>query len=125
MLGGRRRRSDTVGCQESHTRPAGSLIAGYRSCIRCRMTKVLTVRIPVDLLGRAEARAHRLGLDRAKYVRQLIEKDIEVAAGEEKSRRRFTSEDLAGSFRLGGHPAINLRVREQLARRALGREKTR
>ena len=86
------------------------------------MTKVLTVRIPVDLLGRAEARAHRLGLDRAKYVRQLIEKDIEEAAGEEESRRRFASEDLAGSFRLCGRPAINTRVRKQLARRALGRE---
>ena len=86
------------------------------------MTNVLTVRIPVDLLGRAEARAHRLGLDRAKYVRQLIEKDIEEAAGEEESRRRFASEDLAGSFRLGGRPAINTRVRKQLARRARGRE---
>lgn len=81
------------------------------------MTNVLTVRIPVDLLGRAEARAHRLGLDRAKYVRQLIEKDIEEAAGEEESRRRFASEDLAGSFRLCGRPAINTRVRKQLARR--------
>ena len=51
--------------------------------------------------------------------------DIEEAAGEEKSRRRFASEHLAGSFRLGGRPAINTRVREQLARRALGRENTR
>ena len=81
------------------------------------MTKVLTVRIPVDLLGRAAARAHRLGLDRAKYVRQLIEQDIDAAHGEEKSRRGFVPEDLAGSFRLGGRPATNRRVRERLRAR--------
>jgi hypothetical protein len=86
------------------------------------MTKVLTVRIPVDLLGRAEARAHRLGLDRAKYVRQLIEQDVEAAGGQEAAKGRFASEDLAGTFRLGGRPATNPRVRRQLSAR---REKTR
>jgi hypothetical protein len=89
------------------------------------MTKVLTVRIPVDLLGRAEARAHRLGLDRAKYVRQLIEQDVQAAAGEARSMRGFVSEDLAGAFRLGGRPATNRRVREQLTKRVRRREATR
>ena len=82
------------------------------------MTKVLTVRIPVDLLSRAEARAHRLGLDRAKYVRQLIEQDMDAAGGEDISRTGFVSEDLAGSFRLGGRPATNRRVRERLHARS-------
>jgi len=82
------------------------------------MTKVLTVRVPVALLSRAEARAHRLGLDRAKYVRQLIEQDIDAAEGEGTSRKAFVSEDLAGSFRLGGRPATNRRVREQMQARS-------
>ena len=89
------------------------------------MTKVLTVRVPVDLLGRAEARAHRLGLDRAKYVRQLIEQDVQAAAGEARSMRGFASEDLAGTFQLGGRPATNRRVREQLTKRVRHREATR
>jgi hypothetical protein len=88
------------------------------------MTKVLTVRLPVDLLGRAEARAHRLGLDRAKYVRQLIEQDVEEAAVM-PARSRFASEDLAGTFRLGGRAATNARVRRQLAGRADRREAVR
>jgi hypothetical protein len=87
------------------------------------MIKVLTVRVPVDLLGRAEARAHRLGLDRAKYVRHLIEQDIAEAAKHKESGRRFASEDLAGAFELGGRPATNARARRQL--RARGREKNR
>jgi hypothetical protein len=89
------------------------------------MTRVLTVRIPVDLLGRAEARAHRLGLDRAKYVRQLIEQDLAEPARDERGSRRFASEDLAGAFRLGGRPATNPRIRKQLSGRARGREKAR
>jgi hypothetical protein len=83
------------------------------------MTKVLTLRIPVDLLSRAEARAQRLGLDRAKYVRQLIEQDMEAAAEKEASpKTRFASEDLAGRYRLGGRPATNARARERLRTRA-------
>jgi hypothetical protein len=82
------------------------------------MTRVLTVRIPVDLLGRAETRAHRLGLDRAKYVRQLIEQDIAAADREKTSGGGFVSEDLAGSFRLGGRSATNRRVRERLRARS-------
>ena len=40
------------------------------------MTKVLTVRVPPELLTRMEAKAVSLGLDRAKYVRSLIEEDL-------------------------------------------------
>lgn len=87
------------------------------------MTKVLTVRVPVDLLGRAEARAHRLGLDRAKYVRHLIEQDI--AADDGKSRRNFASEDLAGAFELGGRSATNELVRRRLRVRSRRREENR
>jgi len=83
-------------------------------CIHQRMTKVLTVRVPPVLLGQADAKAARLGLDRTQYVRQLIERDLtdnEARAG------GFKSEDLAGRFRLGGTSATNARVRQQWRQR--------
>jgi hypothetical protein len=79
------------------------------------MTKVLTLRLDPDLLGKAEARAARLGLDRAKYVRTLIEEDL--ARGEER-RRKFASEDLAGMYEGSGNAATNARARESLRKRA-------
>lgn len=80
------------------------------------MSHVLTVRIEPNLLSRAEARAARLGLDRAGYVRSLIQQDLEEAVV--PARSRFASEDLVGAFRLGGASASNARVRENLRRRA-------
>jgi len=68
-----------------------------------------------SLLAKAEARAVRLGLDRAGYVRSLIEHDL--ASGRAEPRRKFASEDLVGAFRLGGVSATNRRVRENLKRR--------
>ena len=68
------------------------------------------------MLSRAEARAARLGLDRARYVRNLIEQDLEH--GNAATRSRFASEDLVGAFRLGGQLATNSRVRENLRRRS-------
>jgi hypothetical protein len=88
------------------------------------MTTILTIRVPVDLLSRAEARAHRLGLDRAKYVRQLIEQDTDAAGEAGRSGAGFASEDLAGRFKLGGRSATNRRVRQRLRTRA-AREATR
>ena len=85
-------------------------------CIHWCMSKVLTVRIAPQLLAKAEARAVQLGLDRAGYVRNLIEQDLEAA--KMPGRRRFSSEDLVGAFQLGGGPATNSRVREMLKRRA-------
>lgn len=79
------------------------------------MTRVLTVRIEPNLLSRAEARAARLGLDRAGYLRNLIERDLEAA--EASTGTRFASEDLVGTFRLGGRSATNAVVREKLRRR--------
>lgn len=69
-----------------------------------------------DLLNRAKARAARLGLDRADYIRGLIERDL----GEPDSalRSRFASEDLVGRFQLGGASATNARAREALRRRS-------
>ncbi len=84
------------------------------------MTRVLTVRIKPGLLAKAEARAARLGLDRAGYVRSLIEHDL--AAETSQSPRRFASEDLVGAFRLGGQSATNPRARETLRRRARSKE---
>lgn len=86
-------------------------------CILHRMTKVLTIRIDADLLGKAEARAARLGLDRAKYVRSLIEEDLSQAPA--APSRTFASEDLAGIYEGNGHSATNTVVRERMRRRAM------
>ena len=80
------------------------------------MSRVLTVRVAPDLLAKAEARAVQLGLDRAGYVRNLIEQDLQLS--NTSSPRRFASEDLVGAFRLGGAPATNQRAREMLKRRS-------
>ena len=88
------------------------------------MTKVLTIRIPPELLSKAEARAARLGLDRAKYVRSLIEEDL--AAKEPARTHRFASADLAGSYVGDGKPATNARIREMWKQRLTAkREKNR
>ncbi|MCH7227541.1 type II toxin-antitoxin system antitoxin, RelB/DinJ family [Haloferula sp. A504] len=79
------------------------------------MTKVLTVRIDPALLEKAEARAARLGLDRAKYVRTLIEEDL--AAGDEPSGPGFASSDLAGIYEGTGKAATNDEARARLRRR--------
>ncbi len=67
------------------------------------------------LLAQAEARAARLGLDRAKYVRSLIEEDL--AFSESKSLSGFVSDDLAGIYEGSGKAATNqearLRLREK------------
>jgi hypothetical protein len=85
------------------------------------MTEVLTVRIPPALLCEAEARAAQLGLDRAKYVRSLIEEDVATAKKEKK--HKFASEDLIGTYvsPASGDPATNARVREVMKQRQLGK----
>ena len=82
------------------------------------MTKVLTLRMDVELFGKAEARAARLGLDRAKYVRALIEEDLAEGAG--ATPRKFASEDLAGMYEGPGRAASNAVVRERLRRKITG-----
>lgn len=72
------------------------------------MSRALTVRIEPSLLSRAEARAARLGLDRAGYVRNLIQRDLEEL--DSTARSRFASEDLVGRFRLGGASTTNARA---------------
>ncbi|MBL9137878.1 MAG: hypothetical protein JNK85_18570 [Verrucomicrobiales bacterium] len=86
------------------------------------MSRVLTVRIEPDLLSRAEARAARLGLDRAGYVRELIRHDLENAA--DTSQRQFASEDLVGKYQLGGQSATNEKARGQLRKSASSRRET-
>lgn len=87
------------------------------------MTRVLTVRIYPDLLAKADARASQLGLDRGKYVRDLIERDLrEGRAGP----RKFASENFIGSAPLGEGPYTNARVRAAVRTRLRGkREKNR
>ena len=79
------------------------------------MSRVLTIRIASGLIARAEARAARLGMGRAGYVRNLIEHDLK--ASNTCPRGQFASEDLVGSFRLGGKPATNQVTRSALQRR--------
>ena len=89
------------------------------------MTQVLTVRVPPDLMAKADARAAQLGLDRGKYVRALIEQDV-VAGAMDRRRRRFASEEFIGSMPLGRGPYTNRRVRAIVARRlSRGREEDR
>ncbi len=78
------------------------------------MTKVLTVRIDPALLQKAEARAARLGMDRTRYVRSLIEED--VAEGEGERAARFASSDLAGLYEGTGRAATNREARDRLRR---------
>lgn len=78
------------------------------------MTKVLTVRIDPVLLQKAEARAARLGVDRAQYVRSLIEED--VTGKLEKRTARFASPDLAGMYEGTGKAATNHETRNRLRR---------
>lgn len=75
--------------------------------------------MPPDLLSQAEAKAARLGLDRAKYVRGLIEDDL--AKKEPKKKHKFASEDLVGIYDspVPGRAATNAVVREVLRRRLL------
>lgn len=84
------------------------------------MTQVLTVRVPPDLLAKADERAAQLGLDRGKYVRGLIEQDITTGV-RDRRRRTFSSESFIGSVPLRRGPYTNRRVRaivrERLARR--------
>jgi len=84
------------------------------------MTQVLTVRVPPDLLAKADERAAQLGLDRGKYVRGLIEQDVTAGAGERR-RRAFSSESFIGSVPLGRGPYTNRRVRAIVRERLTGR----
>ena len=89
------------------------------------MTQVLTVRVPPDLIARADRRAADLGLDRGKYVRSLIEQDVMTAA-KQRSKRTFVSEDFIGSVPLARGPYTNRRVRAIVRERlAARREKDR
>jgi len=89
------------------------------------MTRVLTVRVPPALVAKADARAAELGLDRGKYVRSLIEQDVN-AGGREGRQRRFASEDFIGSVPLARGPYTNRRVRALVRERLLAkREKNR
>ena len=81
------------------------------------MTRVLTVRIAPILLAKAEARANQLGMDRADYVRGLIQRDLAEAS--RRAPHRFASEDLVAAFWLGGNSATNERVRERLRTRSV------
>ena len=79
------------------------------------MTRILTLRLDPVLLERAEARAARRGVDRAKYVRSLIEEDL--ASGENQTGPGFASSDLAGMYDGSGKAATNQETRAQMRRK--------
>ena len=85
------------------------------------MTQMLTVRVPPELLARADTRAAELGLDRGKYVRALIEHDV-ASAGRSRRKRAFASEDFIGSAPLGEGPYVNRRIRK-IVRQRLSRKR--
>lgn len=85
------------------------------------MTKVLTLRLPPELLNKAERRATMLGLDRAKYVRGMIERDVARKSNGRPRKHVFASEDLAGYYEGDGLSATNEQVRERLRQRASGK----
>jgi hypothetical protein len=88
------------------------------------MPQILTVRIKPALLAKAASRAAQLGLDRGKYVRDLIERDLRQDKSARK--RRFASEAFVGSATLGLGPYTNDRVREAVRTRLRAkREKNR
>ena len=79
------------------------------------MTKILTLRLDPVLLEKAEARAARLGMDRAKYVRSLIEEDLESTG--KKTGSGFASSDLAGLYEGSGRAATNSETRARMRRK--------
>ncbi|MBI4624587.1 MAG: hypothetical protein HY736_15390 [Verrucomicrobia bacterium] len=85
---------------------------------------MITLRIKPALLAKAAARAAELGLDRGKYVRDLIERDVSQGRGD--TRRQFASEDFIGSANLDLGPYTNKRVRQLVRTRLRAkREKNR
>ena len=88
------------------------------------MTHILTVRVPPELIAKADRRAAELGLDRGKYVRSLIEQDV-TASARQRTRRTFVSEDFIGSVPLDHGPYTNRRVRAIVRARLANREKDR
>jgi hypothetical protein len=79
------------------------------------MSKVLTLRLDPVLLEKAEARAARLGVNRANYVRSLIEDDL--ASGKAATGSGFASPDLAGIYEESGKAATNQETRERMSRK--------
>jgi hypothetical protein len=82
------------------------------------MTKAMTVRLPPDLLNKAEARASKLGVKRTRYVRGLIERDVNATGTVSAKKHVFASKDLIGYYEGEEEPATNARVRERLRLRA-------
>ena len=80
------------------------------------MPSTLTIRIAPELLEKAKNRAAQLGVQRARYIRGLNERDLGTDLSQPP--RKFASEDLAGRFQLGGQSATNARVRDRLRNRA-------
>jgi hypothetical protein len=89
------------------------------------MTQALTVRVSPSLIAKADARAAELGLDRSKYLRSLIEQDVNASRRGGRSRK-FASEDFIGSVPLARGPYTNRRIRAVVRERLVAkREKNR
>lgn len=67
------------------------------------------------LLEKAEARAARLGVGRAKYVRSLIEEDL--ASGGMVIESGFVSSDLAEMYEDSGKAVTNQETRARMLRK--------
>ena len=108
-------RADVGSLEPRSSRLMRHLDGPIRGCIHFRMTRIVTLRMSPALLEKAEAKAARLGVDRAKYLRSLIEEDL--ATGAKKSESNFASSDLAGMYEGDGKAATNQETRVHLGRK--------
>ena len=74
------------------------------------MTRVVSLRMPVENVVAIDRRATDSGLDRTKYLLRLVDQDLARPA--RRSKRRFASVHLLGRFRSRG--SSNAQVRAAL-----------
>jgi Arc/MetJ-type ribon-helix-helix transcriptional regulator len=86
-----------------------------RDVLRCRMSTVITLRLPPGQLAQLDRRAAALGRNRSGYLRSLLEEDL---SRPDTKGHRFASKDLIGAFRTGHARGDNATVRKVM-RKAL------
>jgi hypothetical protein len=87
-----------------------SLTVARETRKRTCMTRIVSFRMPAQKVAAVDRRAADAGLDRTRYLLQLVEQDL--ARTTRKTKRRFASSHLLGRFRSTG--SSNPRVRAAL-----------
>ena len=78
------------------------------------MTEVISLRLPSSKLAEIDRRASDSGLNRSKYLMQVLEENL--AKRPPKAKRRFASKHLLGKFSSEG--SSNAKVRAALKARS-------